>query len=68
MKRPTALIAAEPSPGTSSGVMATSKIGSPIVLAWETIRACEVSPMPRRGELTTRWKDTTSCGLVSSVR
>ena len=64
MKRSTALIAAAPSPGISSGVDATSQIGSPIVFAWPTIRACVVSPIPRRGELTTRWKATTSCGLT----
>ena len=31
---------------------ATSQIASPIVFAWPAIRACVVSPIPRRGELT----------------
>ena len=68
MNRPTAFTAAAPSPGISSGVSATSKIGSPIVLACPAIRAWEVSPMPRRGEFTIRPKDTASLGLTSSVR
>ena len=53
MKRPTALTAAAASPGTWSGAAATSQTDSPSVLAWPTMRACEVLPMPRRGEFTT---------------
>ena len=68
MNRETALIAAAPRPGTSSGASATSHTGSPTVFAWETMRACEVWPIPRRGELTARSKATTSLGLTSSVR
>ena len=52
----------------SSGRDATSQIGSPIVFAWPAIRACVVSPIPRRGEFTTRWKATRSCGLTRKVR
>ena len=68
MKRETALTAAAPRPGTSSGVSATSHTASPTVLAWATIRAWVVLPIPRRGELTARSKATTSLGLTSSVR
>jgi hypothetical protein len=68
MKRPTALTAAEPSPGTDSGASATSHTDSPIVLAYETSRPCVVLPIPRRGELTARWKAIVSDGLTSSVR
>jgi hypothetical protein len=56
-KRETALIAAAPRPGTSSGRPATSQIGSPVVLACEARRPWLVLPMPRRGELTTRAKE-----------
>ena len=68
MKRPTALIAAAPSPGTRSGAAAMSQIGSPSVFACPISRACEVCPMPRRGEFTIRPKATVSDGLTSSVR
>jgi hypothetical protein len=68
MNRPTALIAAGARPGTDSGSAATSQIGSPTVFAYPTSRACEVAPMPRRGEFTTRPNATVSAGFTSSVR
>ena len=68
MKRPTALTAAAPRPGTISGRSAISQTTSPTVFAWFRIRACVVSPMPRFGELTMRPKATASLGFVSQVR
>jgi hypothetical protein len=43
-------------------------MSSPIVLAWESSRACVCWPIPRRGELTTRVNDTASAGFAIRER
>ena len=68
MKRPSALTAAVPRPGTAAGVAAASQIVMPIVWACVRTRESDVWPMPRRGVFATRWKLTASCGFASSVR
>jgi hypothetical protein len=68
MKRPIALIAARPRPGTRSGSRATSQTGSPSVAAWAITRDSDVCPIPRRGLFATRVKLTWSAGLASSER
>ena len=68
MKRRSALIAAAPSPGIRSGAEAASQTESPTLAEWATIRDSDVCPSPRRGELATRVKLTTSNGLASSDR
>ncbi len=56
MKRPNALTAAVPRPGTAAGSAAASHTLTPIVSAWAMTRESDVCPIPRRGELTTRVK------------
>ena len=68
MKRPSALRAAVPSPGTLSGSAAASHTGTPIVSACERTRESEVWPSPRLGELATRVNAPASCGLAMNVR
>jgi len=51
-----------------AGSAAASQTEIPIVSAWEITRDSEVCPMPRRGELATRVKETTSCPLPRIVR
>ena len=68
MKRPSARIAAPPSPGTAAGSAAASQMLAPIVCAWAMTRPSDVWPIPRRGELTTRVNETTSKGLARIVR
>ena len=68
MKRPNALSAAVPSPGTRSGSAAASHTGTPIVSACESTRDSEVCPIPRFGELATRVNAPASCGLARNVR
>ena len=65
MKRLSALIAAAPRPGMCSASAATSQTDSPTRAEWATIRDSDVCPSPRRGELATRLKLTTSNGLAS---
>ena len=68
MKRRSAFTAAAPSPGTWSGCAAASHTGMPSEEEWASTRDSEVCPIPRRGELTTRVKLTTSAGLAISDR
>ena len=68
MKRPSALLAAVPSPGTLSGSAAASHTGTPIVSAKERTRESEVWPSPRFGEFATRVNAPASCGLIRKVR
>ena len=68
MKRSSARTAAVPSPGTVAGSAAASHTGMPIVSAWAMTRESDVWPIPRLGELATRVKETTSCGLARIVR
>ena len=68
MKRPRALIAAAPRPGTCSGSAAASQMGIPTVLAKLSTLARDVAPIPRRGELTMRVNAPTSWGLIMTVR
>ena len=68
MKRRSALTAAAPSPGTSSGAEATSQIELPVVLANASTRDIEVEPIPRLGELTIRMNEPLSCGLTNTCR
>ena len=68
MKRPIDRTAAVPRPGTLAGSSAASQTLMPIVSACEMTRDSDVWPMPRFGELATRVKETTSCGLPRTVR
>ncbi len=68
MKRPSALRAAVPRPGTSSGTSATSQTGAPVASAWASTRLSDVAPSPRRGELAIRVNALSSCGLTRKVR
>ncbi len=54
MKRPSALIAADPSPGTDAGSAAASQMLMPTVEAWVSTRESDVCPIPRRGLFATR--------------
>ena len=55
-------------PGDLSGAAAASQTDTPTLAEWATIRDSEVCPSPRRGELATRVKLTTSNGFASSER
>ncbi len=68
MKRLSALIAAVPSPGTSSGAAAACQTEMSAASACASTRASEVCPSPRRGELAIRVKLTTSNGLARNSR
>ncbi len=60
MKRPSAFTAAAPRPGTCRGEAAASHTETSSAAACAVTRASVVAPMPRRGELATRVKLTTS--------
>ena len=68
MKRRSAFTAAAPRPGIASGAAAASHTETPTVAEYATMRPSEVCPSPRRGELATRVKLTTSNGLASHER
>ena len=64
----TAFWADGPSAGTRSASRMTSQMSWPVVLACDKSRAWVVSPIPRRGELTIRAKETESAGFASRLR
>ena len=68
MKRLSALIAAAPSPGISSGETAACHTEMSAASACASTRASDVWPRPRRGELAIRPKLTTSNGLARNCK